>query len=112
MTRPPARVFQPQPESGRESDRLQDLMLETEFLGGFDDNLQLGAGQPFLPSPAGYNGYAATRLRYEVGRPERSISVEGGGLASGYRTGGVSPKPSYGGDLRIGGERRLAKTLS
>ncbi len=109
VTRPPARVFQQQREPGRESDRLQNLTLEMDLLGGFDDNLDLRVGQPFLPSLGGYSGYAATRLRYEFGRQERSLAVQGGGFASGYRTGGVTSKPSYGGDLSLEGRTQVGR---
>ena len=112
MTRPPARVFQQQRGSGPQSDRLKNLTFELDLLGGYDDNLELGVGQPFLPSPAGYNGYVSTRLRYEVGRPERSMDVRGGGFVSGYRTGGISPKPQYGGDLSLGGRTQVGRNTA
>ena len=107
MTRPPARTFQPEMAPGR----LPELTLETDLLGGFDDNLNVTQGA-FLPGPSGYTGFAATRLRYEVGRPEHSLVAQTGGWLSSYRLNGVSPRPTYGGDLMVRGRAEVGRNTA
>ncbi len=103
----PPRVLQRQPDS----DRLrQELTLEMDLLGGFDDNLSpegQGGVFEFLPRPSGYTGFAATRIRYWIGRPERSIEVRGGGFVNAFRNIGLTP--SYGGELELQGRTELGR---
>ena len=101
---PPRRVFQRQPDTGR---LRQELTLETDLLGGRDDNLSPQSGQEFLPQPSGYTGYAVSRVRYFVGRRTRSFEARGGGFVNSFRNVGV--KPSYGGDLELQGQTELGR---
>ena len=109
VIQPPRRVFRPAPASDRFQ---QDLTLEMDLLGGVDDNLspQGGGGQSFLPRPTGYSGYAATRMRYLVGRPARSLEVRGGGFVNSYRNVGLTP--SYGGDVGLQGRTEIGRRMS
>ncbi len=96
VIQPPRRVSQRPPAD----DRLrQHLTLETELLGGRDDNLAPQGGNQFGPQLEGYTGYGATRLGYWVGHEKRSFEARGGGFVNSFRNVGL--KPSYGGDLLL-----------
>ena len=101
VLRLPPRAFQP--ESNRQ---LTELGLETEFLGGFDDNLKTVPSQAFVPSESGYLGRAATRIRYRMVRETGSLEARGGGFVNRFSTVGT---PSMGGDLTVRGRRELGR---
>lgn len=62
-------MFQP------ESNRLgTEVALETQLLGGFDDNLKTVPRQIFLEGQRGYTGLAATRVRVRILR--RNVDVK------------------------------------
>ena len=97
----PERVFQPETNP-----QGKLLALETELLGGYDDNLQVAPGHAFLQRPGGFTGLAATRVRYQLFRPQHSFEARGGGFLNSYSTVGAS---AYGGDLVLRGRRDLGR---
>jgi hypothetical protein len=76
----------------------QELIAETTFLGGFDDNLTpVQSAGPFAPRESGYAGTGTGRLRYFAGRNRRSIDVSGRGFVNSYR--GIGPAFGAGIDI-------------
>jgi hypothetical protein len=90
----------PQPEEARSRQRSrQELTLEGNVLGGYDDNLSTPGGQPLTSHPSGYTGFGDEMLRYWVGRDAQSMEVSGRAFMNTYRNAGVTP--SYGGEKRL-----------
>jgi hypothetical protein len=100
---PPERPSPDGSAGGRppEKDRTrQELTLEGNVLGGYDDNLSSpGSSQPLAPHPSGYTGFGDETLRYWVGRDAQSMEVTGRAFMNTYRNAGVTP--SYGGEQRL-----------
>jgi hypothetical protein len=73
----------------------QELTLSSNFLGGFDDNLnpQGGGGiaDLLVPQQSGYTGFGDLSLRYWRGDARRSLTIDGRGYGTAYSIGGTAP---------------------
>jgi hypothetical protein len=98
QTQTPVPALPVQPDRGAERSS-QRLMLEVDFLGGYDDNLvptgQASSVDPLAVGAPGYLGFTTAALRYSAGRAGREFEAAGLGFANSYST---SRKPFVGGE--------------
>jgi hypothetical protein len=99
VLQPPPRLYRGLFGGGRPPDpnrTHQELALDGNLLGGYDDNLNTPTSQPYTSNPSGYIGFSDASLRYAIGHATRSLQVRTRGYMNTYRNVGMTP--SYGGD--------------
>jgi hypothetical protein len=101
--------------TGPTSDRVrQELVVEANALGGYDDNLNPAGGELVRPQPGGTLGFAETNVRYSVQKRGHALDLNGRGYGNTYST--ANTTTSYGGEqtarVRTNAGRRTQFELS
>ena len=104
--RPPARSVPIRPAIGA-NQLEQELVVEGDLFGGYDDNLTLVGGDPFAQHPGGSLAYGEADLRYSLQKRDRGFDVSGRGFWNAYQNVGVTP--TYGGEQRAHGHLKLGR---
>ena len=104
VVQPPARSTTRDSSDGTR----QELTLQGNLLGGYEDNLSPpGGGEALAPHPSGYTGFGDATLRYSVGNARRSLEASGGGYMNTYSNLGIGP--SYGGEEQLSARTTLGR---
>ena len=93
-------------DRGPAADRSsQRLLLEIDFLGGYEDHLVTsGSVDPLSPGSPGYLGFTAATLNYSAGRPGHQFAATGQGFANSYSN---TSHPLMGGEGIVRGNLTL-----
>jgi hypothetical protein len=94
VVQPPARSTRPSSDRTR-----QELTVQGNVLGGYDDNLTPVGAELLAPRVSGYTGFADTTLLYKVENSLRSLEASAGGYTNTDRNVGFGPR--YGGEQRF-----------